>query len=115
MWKESDRQFAQAVKCNSIMNVLMCEVWVFEKQNIAVFDVITFHINGTVITEVYPCIIFFYTTICCLISAFLNCVLHHVHYYREPYVRLYYVNLLCYVVFAYLLQLYLVNFYLVMC
>jgi hypothetical protein len=31
---------------------------VFEKQNITVFDVITFHINGRMITEVYPCIIF---------------------------------------------------------
>jgi hypothetical protein len=95
VWKESDKQFTEAVKCSSIMHVLMCKVWVFDKQNITVFDVITFHINCGVITEVYPCIIFFFvhTTICCLVSAFLNCVLHHVDYYREPYVRLYYVNL----------------------
>jgi len=43
---------------------------VSEKQNITVFDVITFHINGRMITKVYPCIIF-YMTICYLISAFL--------------------------------------------
>lgn len=96
------------VRCNSIMHVLMCKVWVSEKQNITVFVVINFHINGRMITEVHPCIIF-YTTICCLISAFLNCVLQHVVYSREPYAHLYYVNLLRYVVFTYLLQLYLVG------
>ena len=42
----------RAVTCNSIMHVLMCKVCVFEKENVTVFDVITFDINGRMIREV---------------------------------------------------------------
>ena len=74
MWKGSDRQFAQAVKCNSIMHVLMCKVWVLGKQNVTIFNVITFRINGRMITEVYLCISVFlfllYMAMWCFIYEF---------------------------------------------
>jgi hypothetical protein len=57
--KKVTKSSHSAVKCNHIMCVLMCKLWVFEKENITVFDVITFHINGRMITEVYPCCVFF--------------------------------------------------------
>jgi len=71
---------------------VMCKVWVLGKHNITLFNVITFRINGKMIIEVYSSIIFC-TTICCLISAFLDCVLHHVCHSSKPCVRLYFVNL----------------------
>ena len=56
--KKMTKSSHSAVKCNSILYVLMCKVWVFEKEIITVFDVITFHISGRMVTEVYPCVIF---------------------------------------------------------
>jgi len=56
------------------MHVLMCKVWVLEKQNITVFNVITFRINGRMITEVYLCIsvflFFLYMAMWCFIYEF---------------------------------------------
>jgi hypothetical protein len=60
VWKESDKQFTQASKVQKYNTCADVQSVVSEKQNITVFDVITFHINGRMITEVYPCIVFLY-------------------------------------------------------
>jgi hypothetical protein len=49
-----------AVKCDRIMLVLMCKLWVYEKENITVFDVITSDRNGKMIAEVYTSNFFSY-------------------------------------------------------
>jgi len=49
VWKESDKQLTRGSEFNRVVHVLMCKVWVFEKENVTVFDVITFHIRQYVV------------------------------------------------------------------